>query len=124
MSIVRHKYNAIRTEVDGIKFGSKSEAKYYSVLKERQAVGEVLFFLRQVPFHLPGGVRYVCDFAEFHADGSVHFVDVKGRPTAMFTAKKKQVEDLYSPVVIELAKWKARHGCFETVDQAVDFRTS
>lgn len=99
---LRHKYSAVRTERDGIKFDSKKEARYYDQLKTRVASGEVLFFLRQTPFHLPGGVKYVCDFQEFHADGSVHFVDVKGVQTASFKAKKKQVEALYPQVIIEI----------------------
>lgn len=96
-----HKFRAIPTELDGIKFASKAEARYYATLKLRQAAGEVVFFLRQVPFHLPGGVKYVADFLEFHADGSCHVVDVKGMETAAFKAKRKQVEALY-PVRIEV----------------------
>jgi hypothetical protein len=70
-------------------------------LKLRVAAGEVLFFLRQVPFHLPGGVTYRLDFMEFWVDGSVHCVDAKGMKTRSFIDKKKQVEALY-PVTIEL----------------------
>jgi hypothetical protein len=98
---IRHKYGAVPTELDGIRFDSKAEARYYQFLKLRQASGEVVGFLRQVPFHLPGGVRYVCDFQEFHADGTVHFVDVKGMETAAFKAKMKQVKALYPWVEIE-----------------------
>lgn len=98
----RHKFNAVRTESDGINFDSKKEARYYEQLKLRVAAGEVIFFLRQVPIHLPGGVRYVVDFQEFHADGTVRFIDVKGVQTASFIAKKKMVESLY-PVEIEIA---------------------
>lgn len=99
---LRHKYSAIATECDSIRFDSRKEARYYRKLKTRQAAGEIVVFLRQVPFYLPGGVRYVCDFQEFHADGSVHFVDVKGVETATFKAKKKIVEDLYKPIKIEI----------------------
>jgi hypothetical protein len=98
---VRHKYRAIPTETDGIRFASKKEARYYSELKLRVAAGEVVFFLRQTPIHLPGNTKYVVDFQEFHADGTVHFVDVKGMTTEMFKLKKKQVESLY-PIKIEV----------------------
>jgi len=97
---VKHKFHAKQTISDGIKFSSKKEAKYYEELKIRQRVGEVVFFLRQVPFHLPGGIRYVVDFVEFLADGSVDFVDVKGMETPMYKAKKTQVEAIY-PVEIK-----------------------
>ncbi len=101
MKYNRHKYGAIRTERDSIKFASKKEAHYYDQLKLLVKSGIVLFFLRQVPFHLPGGVTYRCDFQEFHSDGSVRFVDVKGMMTKQFIDKKKIVEALY-PVEIEI----------------------
>jgi hypothetical protein len=96
-----HKFHAVPTEADGIKFASKAEARYYQFLKARVAAGEVVFFLRQVPFHLPGGVKYVADFLTFDADGSCHVIDVKGMETAAFKAKRKQVEAMY-PVKIEV----------------------
>ncbi len=97
----RHKYNAISVESDGIRFDSKKEARYYDELKLRVKSGEIVFFLRQTPFHLPGSVRYVVDFQEFHADGTIHFIDVKGMETPEFKRNKKMVENLY-PVTIEV----------------------
>lgn len=97
----RNKFGAVATEVDGIKFPSKLEANYYAQLKLRVRAGEVLYFLRQVPFYIPGGVRYVVDFMEVHADGSVHYIDTKGKETETFKIKKKLVEHHY-PVMIEL----------------------
>ena len=103
---LKHKYNAKPTEVDNIRFDSKLEAKYYRVLKLAQKSGELLFFLRQVPLHLPGNVKYVCDFLEFWAPkngepGDVVFTDIKGMETATFKLKKKQVESLY-PIEIQV----------------------
>jgi len=97
---VGHKFNAVRTGLDGINFDSKKEARYYQELKMRQAGGEIVFFLRQVPLHLPGKTKLVIDFVQFHADGTVHFVDVKGFATAQYKLKKRQVEAIY-PIVIE-----------------------
>ena len=94
-----HKFSARPTEVDNIKFASRKEAKYYRELKLRQQAGEVVFFLRQVPFHLTAGVKYVCDFQVFLSDGTVQFIDVKGMETPMFKLKCKQVEELY-PITI------------------------
>lgn len=100
--VIRHKFNAVRTECDGIKFASKAEARYYEQLKIRQKAGEVLFHLRQVGIPLPGGVRYVVDFVEFLADGTVQFTDVKGMRTPMYKLKKKQVESLYPITITEV----------------------
>jgi hypothetical protein len=101
--MIRHKFSAKPTETDGIKFSSKKEAAYYQRLKLMKQSGAILFFLRQVPFHLPGGVRYVVDFVEFWAGGDVRFVDVKGFKTPEYKAKKKMVEEVYKPVIIEEA---------------------
>lgn len=101
---VRHKFHAVPTEVDGIRFDSKAEARYYLYLKAQQADGEVVGFLRQVPFHLPGGVRYVCDFQAFMADGTVRFIDVKGMETPAFKAKIRQLKALYPWAEIEKVK--------------------
>jgi Protein of unknown function (DUF1064). len=98
---LHHKYNAKQTECDGITFSSKKEAGYYCKLKALKTSGTVLFFLRQVPFHLPGGVRFVIDFVEFWENGDVRFVDTKGFKTESYKAKKRMVESLYSPVEIE-----------------------
>jgi hypothetical protein len=85
---------------NGILFASVKEMEYYKDLQLLIKGGELKFFLRQVPFDLPGGVKYKVDFVEFHPDGSVRFIDVKGIETDMFKVKKRQVESLY-PVKIE-----------------------
>jgi hypothetical protein len=97
---MRHKYKAKPSHFDGIRFDSKKEGQYYQTLKLRVSAGEVVFFLRQVPIHLIGNVRMVIDFLEFHADGSVHFVDVKGFETSQFKKNKRMAESLY-PIEIE-----------------------
>lgn len=97
------KYRNQPVIVDGIRFDSKAEARYYSQLKIRKLAGDIKFFLRQVPFDLPGGVKYRLDFMVFENDDTVRCVDVKGTQTQMFKLKKKQVESLY-PVEIELVK--------------------
>ncbi len=94
------KYRSTTTVVDGMNFHSKKEADYYCRLKLLQKAGEILYFLRQVPFHLPGNVTYRIDFLEFHADGSIHYIDVKGYETQAFKRSKKQVEALYPVRII------------------------
>ena len=103
--IIRHKfkkkpskYRSIKTVVDEIQFDSKAEARYYQDLKLRVQAGEVLFFLRQVPIHLPGGTKLVVDFLEFHTDGTAHFTDKKSEPTRKkeaYRIKKREVEHHY-----------------------------
>lgn len=98
--MLRHKFNAVRTKVDNVSFSSKKEAAYYSALKKRKEAGEIIFFLRQVPFHLSAGLRYTVDFMEFHADGTVHFTECKGFKTKDYIMRKKLVEHEY-PIEVE-----------------------
>ena len=97
----RHKFRAVPSESDGILFGSKKERAYYRQLKLRVQSGEVLFFTRQTGFDLPGKVRHFLDFVEYWADGTVHFVEVKGHDLPMGKLKRKQVEAIY-PITIEV----------------------
>lgn len=98
----RSKYNAKAVVVDGMRFDSKKEAEYYRQLKIQQEDGSILFFLRQTPFHLPGGVKLVLDFIVFYVDGLVRFVDVKGMRTDTYKVKKRIVEDVYGIEIEEV----------------------
>jgi len=100
---IKHKFHAKPTTVDDIRFDSKKEAKYYGNLKLLQKSGELLFFLRQVPFHLPGGVIYRLDFMEFWANEDILFREIKGFETKEWKIKKRLVESLY-PITIEVIK--------------------
>ena len=95
-----NKFHAVMCETDGIKFSSKKERNRYIELTALKSMG-AYWFLRQVPFHLPGNVKYVLDFLIFWKDGSVTFEDVKGRKLPMYILKKKQVEALYPIKIIE-----------------------
>ena len=97
----RHKFQAKPSEEDGIRFASKKERAYYQGLKLRQMSGEVLFFTRQTGLDLPGKVRHFLDFVEYWADGTVHFVEIKGFDTPLGKLKRKQVMDLY-PINVEV----------------------
>lgn len=100
----RHKFNAKITERKGFKFGSKLEAEYFDYLETLQDAGHVVFFLRQVPFHLVGNVTYRVDYLVFWADGTVTFDDTKGVITSAFRDKKKMVEAQYPGVEVRVIK--------------------
>src|SRR5262245_13759073 len=97
---VMHKFKAKPQNYERIHFASKKECKRYTDLLSLKQAGDVLFFLRQVPLHLPGGVKYVCDFLVFWQDGHVTFEDVKGMKTLLYITKKKIVEATY-PIQIQ-----------------------
>ncbi len=100
--MIKHKFNAVRCEEDGIKFASKKERKRYLELKNLQRAGDIYFFLRQTPMHLSGGIKYICDYQVFWSSGEVTFEDVKGMRTPMYKLKKKQVEALYPIIITEI----------------------
>lgn len=99
----RHKFNAKKVNDNGQTFASKLEYQYYLFLLQEIQRGVVVFFLRQTPFHLPGGVKYIADYLVFYADGTCRVVDVKGVETDTFKMKKKLVESLY-PIEIDIIK--------------------
>jgi hypothetical protein len=101
--MIKHKFKAKSVIDDGFHFSSKLEHRYYKELLLRQRSGEVIFFLRQVPFHLCNGLKMVIDYVEFLIDGDVRFVEVKGVETALYIAKKKMLEDMY-PVKLVVVK--------------------
>lgn len=100
--MLRHKFRAKPQEYQGIKFASKKELKRFIELETLQKAKEVVFFLRQVPFHLAGGVKYICDFVVFWKDGSVTIEDVKGYKTELYKTKKKLVEAEYPIKITEI----------------------
>lgn len=94
---------------DGIRFASKRERDRYHVLKVRREAGRVsayepfpVWFLRQVPFHLPGNTKYVADFLVFWSDGTTTVEDVKGVHTDVYRLKKKLVEATYPIKITEV----------------------
>lgn len=91
----RSKWNNTPTMRDGIRFDSKKEADYYDQLKLEQSAGSVLFFLMQVPIRLPDGEKLRIDFQVFYTDGTVKFIDVKGRATRDWLTKKSWAENIY-----------------------------
>lgn len=95
-----NKYHNVICEADGIKFRSKKERQRYLELCVLRDAGEC-WFLHQVPFRLPGKVKYVLDFLIFWKNGNVTFEDTKGTRTPMFIMKKKQVEALYPIKILE-----------------------
>lgn len=110
----RSKYGAVPTEVDGIRFASKAEAKRYSELKLMERAGEIAALKLQPKFPVVvAGVKigsYVADFsyidnAKRGPQGQIGCTvveDVKSAPTRtrLYIWKKKLVEALYPGVVI------------------------
>ena len=112
MAFKRNKYGAVKTEVDGIKFDSKAEAKRYKELKLLEKVGEITDLELQVRYDFEiNGVKlgfYKADFVYFVrlasslAESYGHTVeDVKGMKTPVYNLKKKLMLALHGIEILE-----------------------
>jgi hypothetical protein len=83
----RNKYNAIPTEINGLKFGSKHEASCYCVLENAQKLGYISGLRTQVKFSLfdPGGHCRGEHIGTYKAD----FVFIEGGGTVVADAKSE-----------------------------------
>lgn len=97
---LRHKYSAVRVERDGYKFASKKEGRRYDELVLLKKAGEVIWFMMQPPFYMPG-CKYVADFMVFWSDGSVTVEDVKGFKTPKYKADVARMAVHYPEVEIK-----------------------
>lgn len=90
----KSKYRAVPVVVDGIRFDSKAEARYYAELKLRERAGEVYEVELQPRFQFVHNGQligtYRADF-KFWSDATkrTHVVDVKGVQTEAFKIKRK-----------------------------------
>ena len=110
-----NKYHNTKTEVDGIVFDSKKEAKYYLYLKQLEKEGKVSDVRRQVPYELvpaiwedtvvhlktkdktvrrlvQRAINYVADFVYTDTlTGTTQVVDAKGLRLDTYKLKKKMM---------------------------------
>jgi len=96
----KHKYNAVKVQVDGIKFDSKAEARRYGQLKILEGQGEIrqLRIHPRFPLEIDGQLicTYVGDFAYREPGTPLEIVeDTKGMETDEFKIKAKLFQALY-----------------------------
>ena len=107
------KYNAHRTEIDGIVFDSKKEANRYCELKMMEKAHVISGlelqkrFELQESFKLNGktirAITYLADFVYFDEEKGQPIVeDVKGMRTDVYKIKKKLFESKYNIEIKEV----------------------
>ena len=121
--MTRHKYHAVPTTVNGIRFDSKKEAARYKELLLLETAGEIWDLELQPRFALcvpstsgqvgralesitTGGIftigEYVGDFAYYNKCYDHRVIeDVKGYKTQLYVWKKKHVEAQYGITILE-----------------------
>lgn len=91
----RSKYGNTRVEVDGKKFDSIHEADVYRGLMMRVRAGELKCVCCQVPFDLPGGIKYIADFVtidhEMRIEGVYDAKSAATKKNRVYINKKKQM---------------------------------
>lgn len=103
------KYHAIKTEVDGITFDSKKEAKRYQELKRFEQLGLIKDLELQVPYVLiekseyGREIKYKADFVYFDRKNNTKVVeDVKGVKTPVYKLKKRIMAEKYGIEIQEV----------------------
>lgn len=97
-----HKYNAVRTEVDGISFASKKEARRYGELKLLERAGEIedlelqpryVLWCKNKILKTPTGryYIYVADFSYRENEKEI-IEDCKGMRTELYKLKRAIME--------------------------------
>jgi hypothetical protein len=98
----RSKYGNVRTLYQGRQYASIKEATHARDLDLRKKAGEILAWVPQVPFLLPGGIVYVADFVVIVSDWSVRVEDAKGFRTKEYKLKRKLFKERYKRDIIEV----------------------
>lgn len=95
---LKHKYGAQKSVVDGISFGSKLEAAVYSLLKLRQAAGEILGIKMQTALTLKekcnacgaGAIVFKVDFSAVEVKtGKTFYIEAKGVRVASYVKRER-----------------------------------
>lgn len=93
---------------NGVVYASKKEATFAYELDLKKGAKIIDFWIRQVPFPLPGGSTYRLDFMTFrlmektqrwffdpYVVWEIEFYEVKGKELPMGKLKRKQCEEIY-----------------------------
>lgn len=113
----KHKYGAVRTEIDGHKFASKAEGRRYQELKLLEKAGEIHGLVLQPEWTLDAGVpsrtvgkyrgdfMYCCCPLPNRCGRTVLVVeDVKGFKTELYRWKAKHMAAQYDIEIQEIGR--------------------
>ncbi|WNL49476.1 restriction endonuclease-like protein [Bacillus phage DZ1] len=117
------KFNAKKIVVDGIKFDSEVESRYYAHLMRLKAMGEIKEFTMQPAFVLQEAftkhgkdypaIKYKADFQVWYIDGTTKVIDIKGMKTPEFKLKEKLYAKQFDVQLICICESKIDGGWIE-----------
>jgi Protein of unknown function (DUF1064) len=102
-----------RAECDGIQFDSQLEMRRYKELKLLKAANQIAYFLRQVPFHLPGGITARIDFMVVYLSigtSRAHVIEYEDCKAGMGKRSKGRYNDADRVGVNKRKQIKALYG--------------
>lgn len=101
------KFGNVKIEIDGHIFDSKKESEFYGSLKIKKQAGLIKDFQMQVKYDIIVNniqiAKYFLDFLVEHNNGTIEYIDIKGKDkktnkfikTGVFALKKRLVEAIY-----------------------------
>lgn len=99
------KYANKAVEIDGIRWSSKMEARYYAHLKTLRAAGVLRNFHRQVIVDLGAGVKHLVDFLLIYQhEHQEDYVEIKGFDTPHGRTKRRLAEEKLGREIIVLTR--------------------
>ena len=112
------KYGAEKINVDGIRFDSKTEAKFYDKLKMDKAKGLIINFELQPQYIIQPkfinsfgkkiqAIILKADFLIYELDNTLTVIDIKGMATPEAKMKRKMFQYVYPK---EILKWIVWYG--------------
>ncbi|MBN1517456.1 DUF1064 domain-containing protein [Candidatus Sumerlaeota bacterium] len=100
----KNKFNAQRTEYNGVMYDSKGEAQRAAELDQLKRAGLIRFWIRQPPFYLGSSVNlYRADFLVIGPGAAVWAEDFKGKETPGFRRNRRLWRE-YGPCELRVIK--------------------
>ena len=108
----RSRYTSYKPVINGIRFDSLMEGRYYVYLKELERKDRVRFLELQPEYVLQEAftkngkkyrpILYIADFRYEDEKGNSHIVDIKGKETVEFKLKQKLFEYKYPDLALSV----------------------
>ena len=104
-----NKFNAVKTQVDGIWFDSGMEAEYYGILKLLRQAGEIEFKIHP-KYPLTKTISWKLDFEVTDLKtGIITYIDVKGQRLPSFNRNLRLWHEAYPDRIITLKTKKGKY---------------
>ena len=116
----KSKYRAEKTVIDGIKFDSRVEWKYYEFLKLEKEHWSIESFSMQPKYCLQEkfekhgikyrAIYYVADFLVVYLDWKEDVIDIKGMATSEAKMKRKMFEYCFPSLILSWVVYVVKRG--------------